>query len=64
MSMKGIALQLYTMREPAAKDLAGTLARVRDMGWTHVQWSGMPNIPAAEIRAALDAADLDIVACH
>ena len=45
-----MALQLYTMREPARKDLSGTLKKVREMGWEYVQWSGMPNLPAEEIR--------------
>jgi len=63
-SMKGIALQLYTLREPAKKDLAGTLKKAREMGWEYVQWSGMPNLSAEEIRAALDEADLKAVACH
>lgn len=60
----GIALQLYTVRDPAKKDLAGTLKRAADMGWRHVQWSGMPNLPADQIRAALDQAGLDCIACH
>jgi len=62
--MSGIALQLYTMREPAKKDLEGMLKRVRDMGWEYVQWSGMPSLPAHRIRAALDDAGLKAVAAH
>ncbi len=60
----GIALQLYTLREPAKQDLAGTLKKVREMGWEYVQWSGMPNLPAERIRAALDAAGLKAIAAH
>jgi sugar phosphate isomerase/epimerase len=60
----GIALQLYTLREPARTDLPGTLKRVRDIGWEFVQWSGMPSLPADEIRAALEDADLEAVAGH
>ncbi len=62
--MAGIALQLYTMREPAKKDLLGTLKRVREVGWQYVQWSGMPDLPAEKIREALDAAGLKAVAAH
>ena len=61
---KGIALQLYTMRDPARKDLSGTLKKCREMGWEYVQWSGMPNLQADEIRAALDAAGLRAIAAH
>ena len=58
------SLQLYTMREPAKQDLAGTLKKCREMGWEYVQWSGMPDMPAEKIREALDTAGLKAVACH
>ncbi len=60
----GIALQMYTMREPAKKDLAGTLKKCADMGWKYVQWSGMPSLPADQVRAALDKAGLKCIAAH
>jgi sugar phosphate isomerase/epimerase len=60
----GIALQLYTMREPAKKDLDGTLKKIADMGWQYVQWSGMPDLPADQIRASLDKAGLKCIAAH
>jgi sugar phosphate isomerase/epimerase len=61
----GIALQLYTMRDPAKKDLVGTLKKCREMGWEYVQWSGMPpSLTAEQIRAALDEAGLKCIACH
>ena len=60
----GIAIQLYTMREPAKKDLPGTLKKLRAMGWEYVQWSGMPSLPAEKIRAELDAAGLKAIAAH
>ncbi|HOC68258.1 MAG TPA: sugar phosphate isomerase/epimerase [Candidatus Hydrogenedentes bacterium] len=63
-AFKGIALQLYTLRVPAKDDLAGTLKKVRDMGWEYVQWSGMPDLPAQGIRDALDAAGLKAVSAH
>jgi sugar phosphate isomerase/epimerase len=59
-----IAMQLYTLREPAKKDLPGTLKKVREMGWEYVQWSGMPGMPAEKIRTALDEAGLKAISCH
>lgn len=59
-----MALQLYTLRNPAKRDLEGTLKQVREMGWKHVQWSGMPDLPAEQIRAALDQAGLKAIAAH
>ncbi|MEI7730292.1 MAG: sugar phosphate isomerase/epimerase [Verrucomicrobiota bacterium] len=61
---RGIALQLYTMRDPAKKDLSDTLKKVREMGWEYVQWSGMPNLPAEKIREELDKAGLKAIAAH
>ena len=59
-----MALQLYTLRDPAKKDLADTLKKAREMGWEYVQWSGMPNLPAEKIREALDTAGLKAIAAH
>jgi sugar phosphate isomerase/epimerase len=60
----GIALQLYTVRDAAKKDLDGTLKMAADMGWRYVQWSAMPVLPADKIRAALEKAGLKCVICH
>jgi hypothetical protein len=60
----GIALQLYTLRDAAKKDLPGTLKKAREIGFQYVQWSGMPNLPAEKIREALDAAGLKAIAGH
>ncbi len=59
-----MALQLYTLRDPAKQDLAGTLKKVREMGWQYVQWSGMPNLSAEKIREALDTAGLKAMSAH
>lgn len=61
---RGMALQLYTLRDPAKKDLADTLKKAREMGWEYVQWSGMPNLTADQIRGALDTAGLKAIAAH
>lgn len=62
--MPGMALQLYTMREPAKQDLHGTLKRIRETGWEYVQWSGMPELPAEAIRDTLAEAGLKAIAAH
>lgn len=64
MSNIGIALQLYTLRDEAAKNLEDTLKRVRDTGFDYVQWSGMPDLPPEKIRAMLDAAGLKAISGH
>ncbi len=64
MSTPGVAIILYTVREPAHQDLPGTLARVREAGFEYVQWSGMPPMDAADIRRHLDDAGLQAIAAH
>jgi sugar phosphate isomerase/epimerase len=64
MKKPGIAMILYTVREPAKEDLLGTLKRIREIGFEYVQWSGMPPMPAGDIREALDAAGLQAIAGH
>jgi hypothetical protein len=51
-----VPVAVGTMRNPAKKDLPGTLQKIREMGRDYVQWSGMPNLPADRIRAGLDGA--------
>jgi sugar phosphate isomerase/epimerase len=64
MAKRKMALQLYTLRDPAKQDLAGTLKKVREMGWEYVQWSGMPSLSAEKIREALDTAGLKAISAH
>lgn len=61
-----IALQLYTLRNVCqnAKDLAATLKRVRQVGYTSVQASGLGPIPATEVRDILAGEGLTCCATH
>jgi sugar phosphate isomerase/epimerase len=61
-----IALQLWTLREhlKTADDVARTFARVREIGYEHVQVSGLGPIAPAEVKRLADAAGLGICATH
>jgi len=61
-----IALQLWTLRDhlQTADDVARTFARVREIGYQHVQLSGLGPIPDAQVRKLADAAGLGICATH
>jgi sugar phosphate isomerase/epimerase len=59
-----IGVQLWTFRESLPRDLAGTLARVRGLGFEQVEGAGLWKHTAAELRAALDAASLSCVSTH
>jgi sugar phosphate isomerase/epimerase len=64
MTTPGIAIILFTVNKEAKQDVPGTLKRVRECGFKHVQWSGMPPMEAPDIRKALEDADLTPVAAH
>ncbi len=55
-----IALQLYTLRKEAEKDLPGVLKEVASSGYVGVEMAGLYGKKAAELRKMLD--DLGLVA--
>ena len=59
-----IGLQLYSLREYLPKDLPGTLAKVRALGFREVEGAGLWRQTAANLRAALDAAGLRCPSAH
>src|SRR5207244_9264188 len=61
-----IALQLWTLRDhlKTADDVARSFARVREIGYEHVQLSGLGPIPLSEVKRLADAAGLGICATH
>lgn len=61
-----IALQLWTLRShlQGAADVARTFARVREIGYEHVQVSGVEGVDTAELKRLADAAGLGICATH
>jgi sugar phosphate isomerase/epimerase len=61
-----IALQLWTLRDhlQTVADVAKSFARVREIGYEHVQLSGLGPIPTAEVKKLADEAGLGICATH
>jgi sugar phosphate isomerase/epimerase len=59
-----IALQLYTLRDPLADDLSGTLRRVADAGYRAVELAGLPPIADDELAALLAEHGLEPIASH
>lgn len=60
-----ISLQLYTVRDLTAKDMAGTLAAVAKMGFQFVELAGYGNLKsAAEVKRALDSVGLKVSSSH
>jgi sugar phosphate isomerase/epimerase len=59
-----VGLQLWSLREYLPKDLTGTLAKVRELGFREVEGAGLWNQTATRLRQALDAADLRCRSAH
>jgi sugar phosphate isomerase/epimerase len=62
--MTPIALQLYTVRDETARDMAGTLARVAEMGYAGVELAGYGGMSPNDLRARLDALGLRVAGSH
>lgn len=64
-SFKGpIGLQLYSLRDQFAKDVPGTLDKVRDMGIVYVETAGTYGLSPEKFKAELDARGLKAVSGH
>ena len=59
-----VGLQMWSLREFLPKDLAGTLGKVRAMGFREVEGAGLWNHTAAELKSALDTAGLRCQSAH
>ena len=59
-----LGIQLYTLRQPLAKDFSATLGTIRDIGYREVETAGLLNQDAHSFRAALDAAGLSAPSGH
>jgi sugar phosphate isomerase/epimerase len=60
----GIALELYTVRDETARDFAGTLERVADIGYRAVEFAGYGGYSAPDLAALLDRTGLQAAATH
>jgi len=64
MSKIPIALQLYSIREDCARDLAGTLKAVAEMGYEGVEFAGYYGWDADELRGLLNDLNLKVAGTH
>lgn len=59
-----VGVQLWSFREYLPKDLRGTLAKIRALGFREVEGAGLWKQTAADMRAALDEAGLRCRSAH
>ena len=62
--MADIGLQLYTVRDHLERDFLGTLEKVSKIGYRNLEFAGYGNLPARELRKALDGLGLRAVSAH
>jgi sugar phosphate isomerase/epimerase len=64
-SFKGpIGLQLYSLRDQFAKDVPGTLDKVRDLGFKNVELAGTYKLSPQKFKSELDARGLKAISAH
>ena len=63
-SLAQVGLQLYTVRDAAAKDLDGTLAQVAAAGYKLVETAGLYDRTPADLRALFDKHGIRTVSGH
>ncbi len=59
-----IAVQVYSVRDDAARDLPHVLAAIAQMGYAGVEFAGYYGHDAAQIRQLLDDNGLQVCGCH
>jgi sugar phosphate isomerase/epimerase len=59
-----LGLQLYSLRAQFAKDVPGTLDKVRDMGFKYVETAGTYGMSPEKFRKECEARGLTIISAH
>jgi len=59
-----IALQVYSVRDEAAADFAGTMKKLKAIGYDGVELAGTYGMTAVECKKILDEVGLELVSAH
>ncbi len=59
-----IAIQVYSVREDAERDFAGTLQKIKDMGYDGVEFAGLYGYSAAQVKALCEKVGLTPLSAH
>lgn len=59
-----VAVQVYSVREDAERDFAGTMKQIKEMGYDGVELAGLYGMEAEEIRRILDEVGITCVSAH
>ncbi|NLE66450.1 MAG: sugar phosphate isomerase/epimerase [Lentisphaerae bacterium] len=59
-----ISIQLYSVREEAARDFPGTLKKIADIGYAGVEFAGFHGMKPAEVKKIVDKLGLKVSSSH
>ena len=59
-----VAVQVYSVRDAAAKDLRGTLKAIKEMGYDGVEFAGLYGYAPADIKRMCEEIGLVPVSAH
>ena len=62
--MKPIGVQLYSLRELAAKDFAAVLKKVADIGYKYVEPAGFWDMRPSELKKMVEDLGMGMVSSH
>ena len=65
MSLKHVALGMYTVHKSSARDLTGTLCKLKEIGYEGIEFYGEPaDFPPEQVCRALEASGLELTSWH
>ena len=64
MKKSNVALQLYSVREEMEKDFFGTMKKVKEMGYSGVEFAGLYGHDPLEVKAMCEELGLVILSAH
>ena len=59
-----VALQVYSVRDYAEKDLKGTLQKIKEVGYNGVEFAGLYGHTAAEVKSMVEEIGLNPISAH
>jgi len=59
-----VAVQMFTLRDESQKDFAGTLKKVKELGFDGVEFAGFGGLSATEVKELLDNLNLKAASSH
>ncbi|MCP3031528.1 sugar phosphate isomerase/epimerase [Halobacillus sp. A1] len=59
-----VAVQLYTLRDETEKDFEGTLRKIADLGFEGVEFAGLGDYTAKEMKDLIDELNLKAASSH